>query len=116
MKIILIISLTIYGIANLFAGGSDLFLLNQLPVYISILLVLSGILFFITVYAVLKEKSVLLLLTIVSTLLAFSLAIYNERILGLGHPSHHIIRGVLSIGIIYISYVWQKKPNNTVMK
>jgi hypothetical protein len=109
MKTILIVCLVLYGIANLLAGGSDLFVVNQLPAYMAIFLVVSGILFLAAAHFGFRNRPVIFILTLAATLFAFGLAIYNERVLGLGLPVHHLFRGIFSLILISLSYILYRK-------
>jgi presenilin-like A22 family membrane protease len=113
MKIITLIGVGLYSIANIFAGFFELAGPRYLPTVIAVMLILSGLLFALSFYYILKEKNGWFVLTISGLVLAFGIALFNERILGLGNPSHHIYRGFYSLLIMCSAYLFSKKEKKS---
>ena len=58
MKLVSIILLSLYSIANLFAGIYDLIQFNKLPLYIDIALIISGVIFILAIIIFYQEKKI----------------------------------------------------------
>lgn len=112
MKISLLIVIGLYCLANLFAGLYDLFNVHILPITVDIFLILSGLVFLTAIYFIWKERKGWFWLVIISLVIASLIALYNERILDMGHPTHHIYRGAYTLVIFVVAYLLSKKSKN----
>jgi len=113
MKISLLIGIGLYCVANLSAGFFDILNVHRLPIAIDLILIISGILFLLTFVLILKEKKNWFLMILVSLLIASVIAIYNERVFGLGDPTHHIFRGIYTLIIFGIAYFLNKSKDKS---
>lgn len=109
MKVSLLLGIFLYSLANLFSGFYDLLKIKSLPIEIDLVLILSGILFVITFVFILKNLKYWFFMVLISLLIASTIALYNEKILGSGDPTHHIYRGIFSVIILGIAYYLYKQ-------
>jgi hypothetical protein len=105
MRVIAIGGLGVYGVANLLAGIVDIALEGRLARHVEALLVFVGVVLLIGAILVARESSRAWMGALTGLVLASGLALYNERVLGLGHPSHHLIRGAYTLVVLIA--VWK---------
>jgi hypothetical protein len=110
MRAVAIGLLWLYGAANVVAGTADLLAQHSLPVTIALGLIVSGALLAAAGVLTARGSPHALLVTLISVALAFALALFNERVLGLGHPSHHIGRGLLTAVIVWSVWRGRSQP------
>jgi uncharacterized membrane protein len=101
MRALAIFGLSIYGLANLFAGIFNWATIGSLPTYVNATLLLSGVVFLFAVVSLARRARYGRFIAILSLVLASALAGYNERVLGLGHPSHHLIPGAYTLLVLW---------------
>lgn len=108
MKVTTLIGIALYGVANIFAGTYDLFVTRQWPLYVDFALVISGLLFAVAYLSVLRSLRRSLALVILALAVASAIALYNERVLGLGDPSHHLFRAAYTLIVFGAAYFWDR--------
>ena len=107
--------LLLYGFANLFAAAVDLLRVRRLAWEIdAALLATGGVLALSGILALRRSKRAFMVAACGLALTfggrprrrvaAAALAIFNERVLGLGDPSHHIFRGAYSLLVLWAVY------------
>ncbi len=96
MRLLAIVGLGLYGLANLFAGAY-VAAEGSLPVGVDAALLVTGALFVVAVVLAVRRSAFAFRVAVLALLLASALAVFNERVLGLGHPSHHIVRGLYTL-------------------
>lgn len=101
MRLSAIIGLFLYGAANLFAGIYGVTVVGGLPVHVTALLILTGFLLSVASVLLLRRSPNAIIIAAISLVSAFALALYNERILGAGHPSHHLFRGAFAVLVLW---------------
>ncbi len=97
MRLLAIVGLGLYGLANVFAGAYDLAAERRLPVGVDAALLVTGALLVVAVVLAVRRSASAFGVAAFALLLAAALAVFNERVLGLGHPSHHIVRGLYTL-------------------
>ena len=113
MKTVTLIGIGLYSVANLFAGTFDLIVTQSLPMLDAFALLLSGLVFVATFYFVWKERAGWFWMVIIALGIASAIAVFNERVLGLGHPSHHIYRGTYTLIVFVAAYILLRKKRQT---
>ena len=93
--------LWLYGAANVLAGVADLVARRGLPVAVSLGLIGTGILLIGAGLLTLRRSSHALQAALVALVLALALAVFNERVLGFGHPTHHFARVAFTLLILW---------------
>jgi hypothetical protein len=101
MRLFAIAGLGLYGVANVFAGTYDLVSLGSLAIGVDAALLVTGGLLLIATVLVLRGSVAALRVGVVALLSALVLAVFNERVFGLGQPSHHIFRGLYTIVVVW---------------
>jgi hypothetical protein len=101
MRTLVLLGLGLYGAANLFAGIYDFAVAKELAGHTQVALVLTGALLTVSAVVVARRTQHARIITISSLVLAFVLAVYNERVLGLGQPIHHLFRGTYSLLLLW---------------
>ena len=101
MRILTGIGLLLYGIANLFAGTYDLSTARTLPFAVNGILLITGLVLIIAGVQVMRASRRAFAITVIALAAASALAVFNERVLGLGHPSHHIVRGAYTLLLLW---------------
>jgi hypothetical protein len=104
MRVLAVGGLALYGVANLFAGVVDITGEHRLPGHVEVLLIITGVLLLVGTVLVAKGLGQGWSVALTAIVLASLLAVYNERVLGLGHPSHHLIRGPYTLLVLYAAW------------
>ena len=105
MRILGIAGLLLYGIANIFAGTYDLLVAHTLSVGADAALLGTGALLTTAAIFAIRRAPSAFGMAVASLVLASALAIFNERVLRLGHPSHHLVRGAYTVLVLWA--VWR---------
>jgi hypothetical protein len=105
MRVAAVVGLGLYGIANVFAAAYDLETGGQPPLFVDLLVLGTGLLLLAAMASVAWQRGPIRSLALIGLVLAFLLAVYNERVLGLGDPFHHLIRGAFSLAVLWA--VWR---------
>jgi hypothetical protein len=105
MRLLAILGLGLYGVANLFAGIYDWSVVGRLTPRDDLLLIITGAVLVTAAALVARRARRARAATIAAMVLASALAAYNERVLGLGHPSHHLVRGAYTLLVLWA--VWR---------
>jgi len=105
MRFLAILGLALYGAANLFVGIYDWTAETRLVLHVELLLIVSGAILIGASFLVTRRSKHALALGIVSLLLAFGIAVYNERVQGQGHPGHHLVRAAYTLIVFWA--VWR---------
>jgi len=104
MRLVAIVGLLLYGVANLFAGSFDLATARRLPLGVDVGLLVTGALLLWAAALGLRRSRSAFLVAVTALVAAFALAVFNERVLGLGHPSHHLVRGAYTVLVLWAAY------------
>jgi hypothetical protein len=104
MKALSVGGLLLYGVANLFAGTLDLAAERDLPLGVDVGLVVTGGVLLGSAVLVARGSENAFSAALIGLLLASGLAVSNERVLGLGDPSHHLIRGPYTLVVLWASW------------
>jgi hypothetical protein len=94
--------LGLYGVANVLAGAYDLITEARLAPHVAVALVGTGALLMVATIAVAVGSQQARAIAIVALVLASALAVYNERALDLGHPTHHMVRGLYTLLLLWV--------------
>lgn len=105
MRALAIGALWLYGAANVVAGAADLAVQHALPVPVAFLLMATGALLIAGGVLSLRGSSHAVSFSAMALGFALVLGVFNERVLGLGHPSHHVVRGAVTAAVMWL--VWR---------
>ncbi len=101
MRVIAVGGLLLYGVANLFAGLFDLATDRGLALGVDAALLITGGLLVASGILAMRRSRFAFRAGSLALVLALALAVFNERVLGLGHPSHHIMRGLYTVAVFW---------------
>lgn len=104
MRLAAILGILLYGAANVFAGFYDLVMERRLAWGVDAGLLVTGALLVLAGILGWRRSRSAFPVAVVALVLAFALAVFNERILGLGHPGHHLFRGAYTVMVLWAAY------------
>jgi hypothetical protein len=96
--------LLLYGLANIVAGFLDWVTVHRLSAGVDTALLLTGALLLLAGILTVLRSRFAFPAAVVSLGLAFALAVFNERVLGLGHPAHHLVRGLYTALVLWAAF------------
>jgi hypothetical protein len=96
--------LLLYGLANVVAGFFDLVTVHRWGTGVDAALLLTGALLLLAGILTVLRSRFAFAAAVVSLGTAFALAVFNERFLGLGHPGHHLVRGLYTALVLWAAY------------
>jgi hypothetical protein len=104
MRLAAIGGLLLYGLANVVAGSFDLVTVHRLGAGVDAALLLTGALLLLAGILTVRHSRFAFPAAVVGLGMAFALAVFNERFLGLGHPLHHLVRGLYTALVLWAAY------------
>ena len=114
MRSLAIGGLWLYGAANILAGVADLAIQQVLPLAVALALIAVGALLVLSGVLTLRGSQHAVAHSAAALSLALLLAVFNERVLGLGHPSHHIVRGLVTVAIMWLVWRVSARPRQSI--